>query len=259
MLPRPPLAISIAGWPGDALSPRERIERVARWGGRGVQIDATIRGLRPRDLDRSGRRDLASLLRRLGLAFAGVDLFIPPEHFADPRHVDRALSAAGSACVLAAELARLDGRAHAAVVSTALPADLDPRILDALRAGADRAGAVLADLAWPPSPALLERAQVGGAGLGVGVDPVAVLMSGSDPAAEVASLRTPIAAARLGDVSVAGRVAPGTPGGRLDVLGYAAALHARGFAGMVTADLRGLDDAERAAGRFVASWDAGGG
>lgn len=252
MLPRPVLALSIADWSGPCANfmPRRRIEAVARWGGRGVQIDATLGGIRPRELDRSARRDLAALLRRLGLAFSGIDLFIPPAHLADPRRVDRAVAALSSACVLAADLSRFTDTPDAAVVATRLPERLDPRVLDALRHAAERAGATIANLAWPVDPAGFAD----GAGLALGVDPADVLAHGEDPAAEVARMTRPPAAARLSDYSAVGRVAPGSPGGRLDVLAYAAALHARAFRGLVVADLGGLDDPERAAMLAIASW-----
>jgi len=221
---------------------------VAAWGARGAQLDATMAGIRPRELDRSGRRDLAALLKRLGLSFSGLDLFIPLEHFTNARHTDRALSAASAACELASDLERLAGDAGAGVVCTALPDSIDPRVIEALAAAADRHGVAIADLAWPP------RDQPAGPGIGAGFDPAAMLMRGADPAAEVARLHAPVLAARLSDVSAVGRVAPGSPGGRLDVLGYAAALHARGFAGAVVADLRGLDDADKAAARMIAAW-----
>lgn len=260
MWPRPTLSISIAGWSdrsapkGDP--PRARIEAVAAWGFRAVQLDAVLPGIRARDLDRSARRDLAALLRRQGLAFTGLDLFIPPVHFADPQRVDRALAAAASACELAADLARLAGNAHAGVVCTTLPEAIDPRTLDALGAAADRTGVALADLSWPPASAVAERARPGGVGLGIGIDPAAVLMRGADPASAIAGLAVPVAAARLSDVSAVGRVVPGSPGGRLDVLGYAAALHTRGFAGAVVADLRGLPDAAHAGELMLAAWRA---
>lgn len=254
MLPRPALALSIADWSGPCanFTPRRRIETVARWGGRGVQVDATLGGIRPRELDRSARRDLAALLRRLGLAFSGVDLFIPPGHLTDSRRVDRAVAALASACVLAADLSRFTASPHAAVVATRLPERLDPRVLDALRHAADRAGATIANLAWPVDPAGFTD----GAGLAVGVDPAAVLAHGEDPAAEVARMTRPPAAARLTDLSAVGRVAPGSPGGRLDVLAYAAALHARAFQGLVVADLHGLEDPERAASLAITAWAA---
>src|SRR5690606_13026801 len=89
-----PAALSIAGVRDDpalkGAGPRAPIEAAAKAGFRAVALDASAAGLRPRDLDRSARRDLAALLRRLELAFAGLDLWIPPEHFASPEHADRA-------------------------------------------------------------------------------------------------------------------------------------------------------------------------
>ncbi len=257
MLPRPALAISLAGWPDQTTppDPPERLRELALWGARGVQIDATLPGFRPRELDRSARRDLAALLRRLGLAYAGLDLFIPPDHYLHPRHAERALAAASAACSLAADLARLLASNSPPVVCTLLPPNIDPHLLDALRHAAEHAGSLLADLAWPIAQPTLERAGSDGVGLGIGIDPAAILTHGLDPAAQVAALPVPVAAARLADLSPFGRVIPGAPGGRLDILAYAAALHARAFTGLVVADLRGLGDPRRAAAGAIAAWN----
>ncbi|MEM7756072.1 MAG: hypothetical protein AAF297_10600, partial [Planctomycetota bacterium] len=66
------------------------IGAVSAMGARAIQLDATRAGLRPRDLERSARRDLAATMRREELAFSGVDLWIPPHHFVDPDRADRA-------------------------------------------------------------------------------------------------------------------------------------------------------------------------
>ena len=116
-----PLSIAIAGldagpghpWsrPGGGVDPRRAIEWVAGFvashGVRSIQLDVTMPEVRPRDLDRSGRRDLAALLRRCGLSISGLDLFIPPEHFSDAASEERAVGAAGHASGMLAELAGL--------------------------------------------------------------------------------------------------------------------------------------------------------
>ena len=76
-----PLSLSLAGLTpreGVAMEPRAAIEWAAGLGYRAVQLDGAAAGVRARDLDRSGRRDLAALLRRLQLGFSGLDLWIPP-------------------------------------------------------------------------------------------------------------------------------------------------------------------------------------
>lgn len=248
------LSVSIAGWEGDWASPRGRIEAAAGAGARSVQLDATLAGIRPRELDRSARRDLASLFKRLELAFSGLDLFIPAEHFADPRHADRALTAAAAACELASELSALTS-GNGRVVCLTLPASADAATLATLGAAADRAGVVIADLTWPVSDAL--RAAAGPhAPLAPGIDPASLLMSGADPVLEAARFPGAVAAARLSDASTLGRVVPGAPGGRLDVPAFRAALHARGFAGALVLDLRGLRQPDKAARASVDRWGA---
>lgn len=242
-----PVAISLAGLPpglGHPWSggPRAAVEWAAGLGAKAVALDAAV--LRGRDLDRSARRDIASMLRRVQLDLAGVDLWIPPEHYADPATADRAVSAVADAANLAAELARLVGSGSSPRVSIILPSEGSDSAARALAARADRAGAAIADHAWPT--------RVGadhGDALGVGIDPAAVLAGGSDPAAAAGTAK-PLVAARLSDLAAHGRVPVGAPGGRLDVLAYVVALTTAGFTRHLIADCRGVTrpaDAARAA------------
>src|SRR5690606_35381914 len=99
-----PLAPTLAALPGE---PRRSIDRLHELGFRFIQLSATHPGLRPRELDQSARRDLLATLRRRERSPAGVDLWIPPEHFADAAQVDRAVAAAIAAIELAADLGRV--------------------------------------------------------------------------------------------------------------------------------------------------------
>ena len=56
---------------------RRALNEIAGRGFTAVQLDATLAGIRPRDLSRTGRKDLTALLMRGGLRLAGLDLFIP--------------------------------------------------------------------------------------------------------------------------------------------------------------------------------------
>src|SRR5688572_21716696 len=85
---------------------RALIEWAAGLGYRAVQLDGTMAGLRARELDRSGRRDLAALLRRLELGYSGLDLWVPEAHFVDGAQQDRAVAAVVAGLELSAELAR---------------------------------------------------------------------------------------------------------------------------------------------------------
>src|SRR5262249_50109421 len=156
------------------------------------QLDAAAPGLRPRELDRSGRRDLAALLRRLELAFSGLDLWIPPSHFLDGANQDRAVGAIIAALELAHELAGLVG-GDGAVVCMALPGACPSPAAATLSEGAARIGAQLADFAWP--------ARVPEGPIGIGIDPAAMLLAGADPAKEVSRLPAPPTAARASDAS----------------------------------------------------------
>ncbi len=130
---------SMAG--GDA---RDRIEAARRLGCRAVHLDAML--LKPRDLDRSARRDLAAYLRRAELAVTGWDLIIPAAHWADPARVDRAVAATLAAIDLADEIRRLWADAAGVVCIDALEAE-DPRgtLLDHARARVVRLG----QTRWP--------------------------------------------------------------------------------------------------------------
>src|SRR4051812_47398878 len=109
----PELSVSLAGLESSAeapwaAGPRAAIEWAAAAGFRSVTLDGAAPGVRARDLDRSGRRDLAALLRRRGIGFAGIALWIPPEPLLAPAKTERALGAALGAIELAADLSRLE-------------------------------------------------------------------------------------------------------------------------------------------------------
>jgi sugar phosphate isomerase/epimerase len=220
-------SLSIAGIvePVSGGGPRGLIAWAAGLGYRAVQLDAAMSGLRPRELDRSGRRDLAAFLRRQELVLSGLDLWVPESHFADPAHQDRAAGAVKAALELSAELSRLtDG---APVVSVQLPEKAPPVLVEELAREAERVGAVLADYgdgAWDQ--------------VGKGVDPAAVLAAGGDPAQVVSRLPSAPSAARLSDFSAGVRVGLGK--GKLDLVAYGAALVTKGFTGYCPVDLRGV-------------------
>lgn len=242
----------------------------------GVQLDITFPGIRPRDLDRSARRDLASLLRRHELACSGLDLFIPPEHFTSPALADRAVSSVLSALELAGELAALSRGAVASRssvsagarflsamnVSLTLPATIASDVWMILAARAESCGVRLADHQWPVPAHLSPNDWIG-----VGLDPASVLQaggaglttaSGDEPGRIVSVLGQRLACARLSDVSrvhTSVRCAPGaSAGGRLDLLSYSIALTTAGYAGRCVLDLRGVPDQTRAASAALNAW-----
>lgn len=228
---------------------RGMIDWVSRQRGiRGVQIDAAAAGVRPRELDRSGRRDLAALLRRSELACSGLDLFIPPEHFVQAHRIDRAVSAVAESLELAAELSTLAAgavvtRMRSAVlpVCLILPGETPASVRQTLAGHAERVGVRIADHAWP----VHEQAAGESQSLAVGLDPATLLLAQQDPAQVVAQLGARVASARLTDVARgigAARVAPGSPSGRLDVLAYRVALATSTALQHVVIDLRGVAD-----------------
>ena len=255
----PPVAVAMAGLDLDAagLAPiapgGERVRGLIGWlaraGARGLRIDATAAGIRPRELDRSGRRDLAALLRRSELAFAGVDFFIPPEHFLKPDMVDRAVSGVLAAIDLAADLAGLGAGSvvtrstSPASVSIVLPEKLAPDMRRSLSDHALSQGVRLADHAWPIGERDGGSADEGEA-IGIGLDPATVLSAGADPIMLAAKIGSRLVCARLSDIGAgapgSARIAPGS--GRLDVTAYLATLVTVGYTGHVILDLHGLRD-----------------
>lgn len=249
----PELSISLAGLEPEtgapwAAGPRAAIEWAAAQGFRSVQLDAAAAGIRPRDLDRSARRDLAALLRRVQLRFSGLDLWIPSEHFADSARVQRATDATMAAIDLAAELARLVESPRGGMVGLALPAQAPTGVLRILCAHAESRGVDVADHTTRDSMPSDER-------LGVGLDPAALLLAGQDPVALAARWGGTVQCARLSDASAVGRVSVGGPGSRLDVRAYRATLDVLGYAREVVVDVRGVRDQAHALMRARAAWD----
>lgn len=222
---------------------RARLEWAAGLGFEAVRLDGTEPGLRARDLDRSARRDLASLLRRLEVAFGGLDLWIPPAHFADAAHVARALNATLGAIELCADLARLADGMRDATVSIRWPVGGDSAVLDELRARAETVGVAIAMRLSPGSP-LPD-------GFGLDLDPAGLLATGADPASAAAAAPR-VECARLSDSRDATRTEPGT--GELDLTAYAAALIATGYPRRVVLDLSGVPLQRETLPRIVRAW-----
>ncbi len=250
MLDRPPLSLALAALRNTVTieHPRQHLEWAAANGFRWVTLDAATPGFRPRELDRSGRRDLAALLRRLELGLMGIDLWIPPEHFADAEHAERAVDAALSAIDLTADLAGLNQSER--VLSLSLPRDRDDAAsaIGAIASRADSRSVEIADHTWPPPDA-------GVAGsIRVGLDPAVLLLAGDNPAKAAARMGERLAVARLSDASDIGRVAPGGRDGRLNDMAYVVALDAAKYRRPVVLDARGLTAPPEAAAKALAWW-----
>ena len=244
--PDPRLAPTLAAF-GD--KPREVLDRLASLAFRAVQLSASQPGMRPRELDRSGRRDLSAQLRRLEIAPAGLDLWIPVSHLRDPATIDRAMGAIQAAVELAADLGRVS-------LSLLLPhrdesSDPIEPVLEAVIEKSLRFGVPLADCEVPPS----DRADVG-----VGIDPVIWLRSGRDPVDAVATLADRVELVRLGDLNASGdRIPVGNGGkGRLDLGAYRGVLRRCGYNAPVVVDIRNTNDPWRQLAESVQAWQAAG-
>lgn len=213
-----------------ALPPRNAIDRLRQQGWRGVQLDVRAEGTRPGDLGESGRRDLRSSLRRSNQELTGLDFWIPMQAWTSSETVQRALDATVSSIDLAADLGRCP-------VSMVLPGDeVDSGVLDAICSHAMSRGVRLADHRV--------EAVMSGPSHGIGIDPVALLSSGVDPAGVVNAAAEQLVSVRLGDLDEAGqRVPPGIDGtGRLDLTAYKVALTLRSWTSGVVVDLRQWPD-----------------
>lgn len=222
-----PLAPLLSAMPDET---RRAINRAAEMEFRFVQLSATQAGMRPRELDQSARRDLLAVLRRHELSLAGLDLWIPVEHFRDEAQISRAVDATVDAIVLASDLGHVP-------VSMNLPKSEEAgsdvlAALDAISNAALQNGITIANHATPTQTDI-ER------GFGVGIDPAAHLAQGLDPAAAIVSPGSHVVSARLCDLNASGiRCSIGEAGGRLDIAGYAIALSVAGYQRPVVIDAR---------------------
>ena len=222
--------------------PRVALERLAAAGFSRVQLSAAQPGLRPRELDRSARRDLLATLRRLGLGAVGLDLWLPVAHWHDPAQSDRAMDALVVAIRLAGDL----GRLPLSVSLASTPDDGADSTPTAIAREAERYGIAIADHAVPP---------VVHPGLGVGIDPASWLGAGRDPVAAVGAHAASLVSVRLGDLLPGGLRAPlGTGAGGLDLSGYRRALQAASFRGPLVVDVRGWTDPWTGLAQTVQAW-----
>ncbi len=213
-------------------SPRERLETAHALGARAVVLDVALPGLRPRELDRSARRGLFALLRRLELRLDGADLPIPPAHFTDPARQDRALSVVAATCALLAEAAGLAETTK--IIHLAAP---DPH---AAAAAAEADVALTAPAAEDLPPPFLPA-----------LDLAELAAGPSDPLATLAA--TPgLGAVRLADSRAGARCALGEGG--LDVGAVYAVLTTTAPGASLVIDPRQLPDARAGAERSLKAW-----
>lgn len=240
------LGLALAGL-DSAASLRERLEWAASLGFRGVGINAAEAGARPRELGRSARRDLASVLRRHELLVAGVDLWIPPAHYLDAARADRAMSATIEAIDFTAELASLAGGYAALSLTLPQREDGSASLIRGLEERCLGAGVRIADCTRPVAPAAGADHD---SPIGVGFDPASAMEAEAvTPEDALIRLGSRVVGVRLTDLAPrgGGRVAPGE--GRLDLPAFLAALSTLPNAAAVPIilDLEGVRDQSEAA------------
>lgn len=235
-----------------ASDPRLGLEVAATLPVRGVQVSAAQPGTRPRDLDRSGRRDLVAAARRRELGIAGVDAWFPTDDLLTAATMDDAVERLLAAVELAADLGRVG-------LSTRFPGTGADDPIRAVLAAAARLGVPVIDHAVPPRgrparprasaaatglivPGAIESSApdaTGGCsldGLAVGIDPPAWLVAGLDLLDGAAR---GVEAVRLADLTVDGmRVPPGEADGRVDPAALVAVARTGGFEGLPLIDAR---------------------
>ena len=249
--PRPRLSATLGSLVEAGLAVEEALVRLSGLGYRACQWPGTAPGCRAKDLDRSGRRGVAAALRKRELGLSGIDLWIPPAHFLDPTTVDRAVAAVGEAVGLASELALglADSSRPRPAVGVLLPIESDLMKDAALVA---RLHEVVAELARvsaregiPVADHSTDAPARTAAGLAIGLDPVAELAAGRDPAVAAMRAGASLASARLADLSRSGlRLPPLEPReARLDVDAYLAALDVGGYRRELVVDARQWRDA----------------
>lgn len=126
-----------------SLTARGLIEWVSAQGCRAIVLDAIHPEMRPRDLGRSARRDLAASIRRAELEWKGIDVFVPAAHLVSVEHSDRALAAVLGAIDLAGEL-RTMGIGDEPVVTLDLPDEPVEGVERTIADAAERAGVIAA-------------------------------------------------------------------------------------------------------------------
>ncbi len=244
-------------------SVRGALDRLARQGFPAVQLDATLRGIRPRELDRQARRELQAIARRRNLRISGLDLFIPRRHYIEADHMDRAMSATHAAIELAADLGKVP-------ISLSLPTKrLAPELAEAIVEAADGHGVRVAVHDEDQLDALEQWVKaIDQPMLGAALDPAALLTRGYDPAEVAGRFGERLAVARLSDVErgLSGDdLEQGARGesvrcrlgrGELDLMRWRVMVDlASRRTGPVVLDLRGLTDPMGAAVEGKRAWE----
>ncbi|MAX23273.1 MAG: hypothetical protein CMJ19_02120 [Phycisphaeraceae bacterium] len=246
------LAPTIRPWVTQGrLSIKQSLTQLAKFKFHAVQLDATLSGIRPRDLDQRSRKDLLAVLTRSSMRLAGLDCFIPRKDFISTENVDRAMTAALATIELAADLGRVS-------VSLALPVrDLDNDVKAALLTAADSQGVRLAVHAEDQMDAQLAWIdEVSQPILGMSMDPASLIASDDDPVTLTQKHGDHLTVGRLSDYRKDANVRCAVGEGSLDVMSYRLMLDmAKGRRGPVVLDLRSLEYPQQAAVDGAKAWD----
>lgn len=229
---------------------RTAITALAKLDFHAVQLDATLPGIRPRELSQRARQDLIALLSRHDMQIAGLDLFLPRQHYTEAEHMDRAMNATLAAIELAADLGRVP-------MSLSLPVgQIRDDVKSTLIEAADGRSVRLAIHAEDELDALAAWLNAADQhALGAGIDPAALLARGEKAVRSTQRFARRLAVARLSDLTSSALRCP-IGEGELDIAAYRITLDlAAGRTGPVVLDLRGLENPVAAAISGKKAWD----
>lgn len=211
-----------------------------------VTMSAAETGMRPRDLSRSARRDIAAQLRKGGVSCIGVELWIPQRHFAEGEHQQRAVDALTDAIRYAAEMSELtDG---AAALHTSLPLATDEDSSEQLPTVIHPCTRAVLDDAASHGVDVIDHGVFGtsdqgmSAGCSIGIDCSLEVMRASDPVDKLLHHSSRVRSLRLSDAVGGSRVRIGS--GDLDMFKLIITWSTLREKPALVIDLRGIESPE---------------
>ena len=223
---------------GDLRLPvKQALRRAAQMGFGVVELPAAGGETTSDTLSGTGRRDLARLVRSLGLRIAALDGDLGSRALADPKNVEQHIDRTKSILELAADM---DVPIVAASIAAGDDEADDPPSIDVLReiaAHADRTGTIFAvRTGWRSAQQLADLIKrVDCDSMCVCVDPASLLMNGEAPIEAIGHLAEQVCLSYARDA-----IAASTDGaaremplgqGQVDLPAYLAALDAAGYHG----------------------------
>lgn len=246
--PRPRLAATVAPLvaSGACAGLREALAWASVTGFPAVQLSVVDSELKPREFGPSARRDLAATLSRLELSCAGIDMFLPAAHLADPMLVSRAVESVVAAIEFAADFGR-------APVTVPLAADAPAEVISALAGAAEHSGVeLLLPVVRAADGIGLSRPRL------ASVDCASALGAGQSPQQLVLALGKRVGGVRLVDLMRSGLRGPilEPRETRLDALALRIALDAIGFERTPVVDARQWSQPQRGLEATLVRWIA---